>query len=162
MTGEERDITGAADVTELRTMRDSLTEIAAGVNQLVGRFNEHAESEEHWQDKVEEWMRDEPGRIQAGAAQVVASCRESSEPDVHEALAFYRRERGKALDEAAVKHWLSDRVRRTLVTVAGLCVFAALLGLTVLLVRDDLDHAAIVSAIFTAATPFLVLALRRQ
>jgi uncharacterized protein YhaN len=164
MTGEERNITGAADAHELRTMRDTLSELAdamraqaAASNQLAGRFKEHADAEEHWQDRVEDWMREEPQRIAEGATEVVSICKRDAEPEVRQAVDYYRKQEAEDREELAVRSWLTDRVKRTVVLI----VFAALMLATVLLMTNRNNAAAEVTAILGVATPFALLLFRR-
>jgi len=158
MTSDERDITGAADTRELRTMRDSLADMAASMAHLAGRFEEHAETEEHWQDRVTDWMQHEPERITSGAQAVVKSCRDAAEPDVQAALTFYREQAGERLDQRAVKHWLTGKAFFVVLVLIVLAFAVA----TYMLVVDDLDHAATVTAMIGVFVPFALAVFRRK
>ena len=142
MNDFDRRIIGVSSQEDLISLHDLMQQLVKDQAQLLGRFNEHAEREEHWQDKIEERINNEPARISDEVARQVETCRAESAKALEPALKVIEEVKAERLDRRAVQTSDSDRLRRTLFLAAAIMLILA----TVLLVFHNLDHAAVVTA----------------
>ena len=150
MTGSDKRIIGVNDHDELLSMRDLL-------QQLVGRFEQHVDDEDRFHERLEDFMRDEPERVQAVVQREVGACRAERELQLAPAVAAFESIKAQTLDQRAVKHWLSDKAKRGIV----LAVFGALVVATLLLATSHDREFAGVTALLAIITPFVMLLWRR-
>ena len=142
MNDFDRRIIGVTSQEDLLSLRDLMQQLVKDQSELLGRFNEHADAEEHWQDRIEDFVRQEPTRIADEVGKQVALCREESRRALEPALEVVEQVKSERLDRRAVQTSDSDRARRALFLAAAVMLILA----TVLLVFRNLDHAAVVTA----------------
>lgn len=138
---------------DLSDIRRDVKATSACVSKLVGRFEEHAAHEEHWQDVVSDWMRTEPRRISDEVGLQVAACQERSLEEIREPLEEARKLQVRSLKAQAIGEW-KTRKMTLLLSLAIVLGFAAL---TYLLIQQNLDHAAIVPPVIGTLLSILVI-----
>jgi len=158
MNDFDRKIIGVSSQEDLISLHDLMQQLVKDQATLVGRFNEHADAEEHWQDRIEDFVRAEPSRIAEEVGKQVASCREESRKELVPALQVIEEVKSERLDRRAVKLSDSDRARRIIFLAAAALMILA----TVMLVLHNLDHAAVVTAMTSALAAWSGLFLYKR
>jgi len=158
MNDFDRRIIGVTSQEDLLSLRDLMQQLVKDQSELLGRFNEHADAEEHWQDRIEDFVRDEPTRIAKEVGKQVAMCRQESARELQPALEIIEEVKHERLDRRAVQASDSDRARR----IAFLIAAGMLLVVTYLLITHNLDHAAVVTAMTSALAAWSGLFLYKR